>query len=204
MVLALAALAAAAASFPTGFGFGAGYGAGVRIGYDVIYPKIRPFAAKITDDILQAVGDLFGAGDVVTSSSTSGFEFGSSPKDPQLPFGPETGGGRTGPGMDIGGVTEGPERISPRDKPRSPANPCEALHRRWGTLKQRVDRLFAELKKDKTNLAGAQSRGNARFVNEFRIAISRKESELRKVSQELNNALNNPNNRSCATTWSIP
>ncbi len=78
MVLALAALAAAAASFPTGFGFGAGYGAGVRIGYDVIYPKIAPFAAKITDDIIGQVGKLFGgdAGEIAAKSGApSGFTF---------------------------------------------------------------------------------------------------------------------------------
>ncbi len=80
MVLALAALAAAAASFPTGFGFGAGYGAGVRIGYDVIYPKLAPFAAKITDDIIGQVGKLFGgdAGQIATQSGApSGFAFSS-------------------------------------------------------------------------------------------------------------------------------
>lgn len=77
MVLALAALAAAAASFPTGFGFGAGYGAGVRIGYDVIYPKLAPFAAKITDDIIAAVSQLFGSNaDIPAGSSAgSGFDF---------------------------------------------------------------------------------------------------------------------------------
>ncbi len=81
MVLALAALAASAASFPTGFGFGAGYGAGVRVGYDVIYPKIRPFAAKITDDIIAAVDNLFGTSPVAQSSGVSGFDFGSIPKN---------------------------------------------------------------------------------------------------------------------------
>ncbi len=91
MVLALAALAAAAASFPTGFGFGAGYGAGVRIGYDVIYPKIAPFAAKITDDIIGQVAKLFGnnANIPVESSATSGFDFGA-PADPAGP-GPARG-----------------------------------------------------------------------------------------------------------------
>ncbi len=90
MVLALAALAAAAASFPTGFGFGAGYGAGVRIGYDVIYPKIAPFAAKITDDIIGQVGKLFGgdAGQIATQSgATSGFNFAAEPTKGSERFG---------------------------------------------------------------------------------------------------------------------
>ncbi len=87
MVLALAALAAAAASFPTGFGFGAGYGAGVRIGYDVIYPKLAPFAAKITDDILGSVDKLFGSGSGIAarSSGKSGFSF-----SQQEPFPPDS------------------------------------------------------------------------------------------------------------------
>ncbi len=100
MVSALA-LAAAAASFPTGFGFGAGYGSGVRIGYDVIYPKIAPFARKITDDILAAVDNLFGTGGAVQSGGLSGFDFAAGDKDRQQPFSTGSGGGRTGPAADI-------------------------------------------------------------------------------------------------------
>ncbi len=85
MSIALTALAAAAASFPTGFGFGAGYGAGVRIGYDVIYPKIAPFAAKITDDILAAIDNLFGTGGAVQSGGTSGFDFAAGDPTTQQP-----------------------------------------------------------------------------------------------------------------------
>ncbi len=42
---------AIASSFPTGFGFGAGYGAGVRTGYDIIYPRLAPFAEDVLDAI---------------------------------------------------------------------------------------------------------------------------------------------------------
>ncbi len=105
----LAALAAAAASFPTGFGFGAGYGAGVRIGYDVIYPKIAPFAAKITDDILAAVDNLFGTGDTAQSSGTSGFAFAAGSKDRTQPFPPASGGGRAGRPSDLTVVSQNTE-----------------------------------------------------------------------------------------------
>ncbi len=101
VAIGLAALAAAAASFPTGFGFGAGYGAGVRIGYDVIYPKIAPFAAKITDDILAAVDNLFGTTPVAQSSGTSGFAFAAGDKDRQQPFPPSSGGGRAGDAVNV-------------------------------------------------------------------------------------------------------
>ncbi len=104
----IAALAAAAASFPTGFGFGAGYGAGVRIGYDVIYPKIASFARQITDDILAAVDNLFGTGGTTQSGGLSGFDFAAGDKDTTQPFRPSTGGGRTGPAIDI--VQPQPER----------------------------------------------------------------------------------------------
>lgn len=66
MVLALAALAASAASFPTGFGFGAGYGAGVRIGYDVIYPQIAPFAREVTGGIIDALRTVWSPGGKAT------------------------------------------------------------------------------------------------------------------------------------------
>ncbi len=81
MVLALAAMAAAAASFPTGFGFGAGYGAGVRVGYDIIYPKIAPALRNIAEDIVGAVNSLFGEGGAPTSSVPSGFDFAAGPTE---------------------------------------------------------------------------------------------------------------------------
>ncbi len=48
----------AAASFPTGFGFGAGYGAGVRTGYDIIYPRIAPYAKEIIDFLIPNKGEF--------------------------------------------------------------------------------------------------------------------------------------------------
>jgi len=98
MVLALAALAAAAASFPTGFGFGAGYGAGVRVGYDVIYPKIAPFASKITDDIIRSIGNVWGGnGDNISKGPPDPLPF--PPDNPaisDIPPTPDSGGRRAG------------------------------------------------------------------------------------------------------------
>jgi len=61
--LSIAAMVAAAASFPTGFGFGAGYGAGVRVGYDIIYPEIAPFAREVSKGIIDAVRTVWRPGD---------------------------------------------------------------------------------------------------------------------------------------------
>ncbi len=179
MVLALAALAAAAASFPTGFGFGAGYGAGVRIGYDVIYPKIAPFAAKITDDIIGQVGKLFGgdAGQIAAQSSApSGFTFATQPKQ---------------------GFLDKPDKtVVPTGRTRDIVDSCAASHQRWTSLQRRVVTLNATLR----NLTG-------RRLTQTRTAMSRATAaanvrkELTKVSGELDAALNNPNNQSCVSTW---
>jgi len=110
LVLALAALAAAAASFPTGFGFGAGYGAGVRVGYDIIYPKIAPALRDIAEDIVGAVNKLFG-GDAPTSSVPSGFDFAAGDTE-------RTGRAeaRFGSQVDIADVAVGDTPTAPRRK----------------------------------------------------------------------------------------
>ncbi len=178
MVLALAALAAAAASFPTGFGFGAGYGAGVRIGYDVIYPKIAGQAAKITDDILASMNKLFG-GDTnipIQSGGTSGFEFSSKSRQSVLDKPVKT--------------------IIPTGRSREIADSCSVSHKRWTALQRRI----LDLNRTVNNLSG-------RRLSQTRTQMSRSaslasaKSNLRKVSVELNAALSNPNNQSCASTW---
>ncbi len=142
MVLALAALAAAAASFPTGFGFGAGYGAGVRIGYDVIYPKIAPFAAKITDDIIAAVSSLFGgSADIpATSAGKSGFEFAAKPDKIRAPTGPA----------------------------RQAVDPCVGLQSRAKLLQRSVaglhKRLLSERRQSSASRAGARAQALAQIT----------------------------------------
>ncbi len=180
MVLALAALAAAAASFPTGFGFGAGYGAGVRIGYDVIYPKLAPFASKITDDIIAQVSNLFGsdAGIPAESSSKSGFKFAVDPKQT---------------------FTEKPEKtIIPTGRTRDIAASCDTSHKRWTAIQRRVVTLSRTVASQKRNLSTNQSKRGSQFSLQM-LNISKR--ELTKLSAELDNALNNPNNQNCVSTW---
>ncbi len=176
MVLALAALAAAAASFPTGFGFGAGYGAGVRIGYDVIYPKIAPFAAKITDDIIGQVGKLFGgdAGEITAKSSgTSGFKFAAEPKQ---------------------GFLDKPDStVIPTGRSREIADACDFSHKRWTALQRRV---LAQ-----QNTFRSLSTGGRRNDPQRKMQAARAREVLIKTSRELDEALKNPNNQSCVSTW---
>ncbi len=87
-----------AASLPTGLGFGAGYGAGVRLGYDVLYPALQPYASKFVKGIMGAVSNVWGG-----SGDTESIDKFAVPKsdNPQLPFDPQSGGGRTGGAVDI-------------------------------------------------------------------------------------------------------
>ncbi len=182
MVLALAALAAAAASFPTGFGFGAGYGAGVRIGYDVIYPKLAPFAAKITDDIIGQVGKLFGgdAGKIATQSGgTSGFKFSSqqpfSPDSPQItPKEPK----RTLADVRLGGAGELKETVtSTIDKITSPFTAT-------------MTALFTRFKAAEITLQAAADRHNAPFQgatskNRTLTLLRQAQTNMKKLFEEM-------------------
>ncbi len=175
MVLALAALAAAAASFPTGFGFGAGYGAGVRVGYDIIYPKLAPFATKITDDLISSMASIWGTDNDVPTQPTD-FKFVPEPKQ---------------------GPLEKPDStIIPKGRSREIADTCDFSHKRWTALQRRILSLNASLVNatSRRTTTGRHAMQRARQAQSFR-------SELTKVSRELDDALKNPNNQSCASTW---
>jgi len=161
-----------AASLPTGLGFGAGYGAGVRIGYDVLYPKLQPFAQELVSGIVNAVRTVWSPGG---SQAT--------PPSPAAP--------------DIPGVPERPDKIViPGGRSRDIAAPCSASHKRWTSLQREsvaLTRSISNLKgrrlsQTRTAMARARSLANAR-------------SKLKRVANELNAALNNPNNQSCVSTW---
>ncbi len=159
--------------------FGAGYGAGVRIGYDVIYPKIAPFAAKITDDIIGQVGKLFGgdAGQIAAQSGApSGFKFASQPKQ---------------------GFLDKPDTtIIPKGRDRDIANTCAVSHKRWTALQRRVVSLSATVRNSTSRRITSNRQ---QFTRAATAQTARR--ELTKVSAELDNALKNPNNQSCVSTW---
>ncbi len=96
MVFTIPALVAMAASLPTGLGFGAGYGAGVRLGYDVLYPALQPYAMQFVKGIMGAVSNVWGG-----DSKDAPIDVFPQSDNPQLPFDPKSGGGRTGTAADI-------------------------------------------------------------------------------------------------------
>ncbi len=168
MVLALAALAAAAASFPTGFGFGAGYGAGVRVGYDIIYPKLAPFAAKITDDLLKSMGSLWGDG------GPPPFD----PTEPDVSTGPD--------------ITKPAKTVSPTGRSREIADGCMRIKERARQLQKNVADNF-RLKQIKTK----QLTGSPRADQRKKFEISNIDRTMKQNTDLLNALLNNPNNRTC-------
>jgi len=195
LVLALAALAAAAASFPTGFGFGAGYGAGVRIGYDVIYPKIAPFAAKITDDIIGQVGKLFGgdAGQIASQSGAgSGFDFASQRSNrPKKPA-----------DIDLGAVTGPPGPRRPiRGSVRIPiaevGDNCGRLHSQWRDTIVRMTKMQNEIARiSKFPGAGSSSSSRGRSISN---SIKARRKSMKLISDQLQRSFSN--NKSCAVNF---
>ncbi len=180
-MVSLAALAAIPilSSFPTGFGFGAGYGAGVRVGYDIIYPWL---ASKFSNQILGLI-----------SQTGPPPEPGGDLQEPTRRF--DEDGPSDFPDTDFIRPTR---RRTGRDEIVGQDNgACVAQHRRWRNLMTRSAKLTVEIKHLKTKQRATTGRQNTAFS----LTRANKIKERLDITDELNAAINNPNNQTCASTF---
>ncbi len=179
-----------------GIAGGLGYGFGIRYGFERIFPAFQQGGTtKAVETAASDIASLLGGG--ATGQEETDTFLGNLPPDSTRGDDRFGSGDTAAAGGIASTIAKGGVRVTKTGRQEDIVDSCRAQHARWRSLMSRSAALTTDIKR--LRLKQQQSSGKANSVASSKRAAAM--SEQRRITDELNAAINNPNNQNCASTF---